>query len=445
MAKLNSNKLQTQKNFQSIWHHDTQFLSSTLQEDQLIRNYIMGTLKSQDWNISEIIIKRQVKLIHIIFQIQKSESKEISIVTKNRLKNRIKRKNLKKSKSKNNIQLFFQIFLMVNQLRKMLPNNNITFYIQKVKPLQYNTNLINSWIISNINKKKSYKRLINRIINKYKKGIILSNFWSNNFIKTWKMLNIENRKIFINWFTANLIDIYNINYNYKYKNILKLYPYNIKWIPIKNKLPFLSINNELFINKLKNKEIKLKEKSKISNKIYAINTLNNKIKKLNYNINLNLKSIWKFKELNKLFTDKLLLFNYILKHLELNWQPEYNKNYLWQSKKFLLFLNTHPKLLDEIINNIILKRKKENLTTYLTKIWIKFFDYIYHLDNQLSKWKGIRIILSGRISAQKKGRAKKYIKSWGSTKNSSSRLPHQYTYSQINTRYGIMGIKLFMR
>lgn len=271
----------------------------------------------------------------------------------------------------------------------------------------------------------------------------MANFWSQNLAKTWKMLNLENRKNFISWFTANLIDIYNIKSNYKYKNILKLYPYNLKWISIKTQLPFFYINNKLIIDKIKNKEFNIKDKFNFSNKIYAIKNLNNKIKKLNYKINLNLRSVWKLNQLNKLFADKLLISNFKLKYLELNWQSKYNNNYLWQSKKFLQFLNIHPKLLDEIINNI--KLKEDNLTNYLTKIWIKLFDYIYHIDNQLSKWKGIRIILSGRISAQKKGRAKKYKKSWGSTKNSSSRLPHQYTYSQINTRYGVMGIKLFMR
>ena len=41
-------------------------------------------------------------------------------------------------------QLFFQVFLMIAELRKMFPSNLITFYVQKTKPLQYNSNLVNS-------------------------------------------------------------------------------------------------------------------------------------------------------------------------------------------------------------------------------------------------------------------------------------------------------------
>ena len=33
---------------------------------------------------------------------------------------------------------------MITELRKMYPNNQITFYVQKTKPLQLNANLINS-------------------------------------------------------------------------------------------------------------------------------------------------------------------------------------------------------------------------------------------------------------------------------------------------------------
>jgi len=40
--------------------------------------------------------------------------------------------------------LFFQLYLMITELRRMYPNNQITFYVQKTKPLQFNATLVNS-------------------------------------------------------------------------------------------------------------------------------------------------------------------------------------------------------------------------------------------------------------------------------------------------------------
>jgi hypothetical protein len=205
MSKLNNKKLQTQRNFQSIWHSHPEYIGKLLREDQLIREYILGTMKSRGWKLSEIIIKRKVKQIHIAFQIQKKIIKERKRWTKNRLKNRMNcaslrdapaslgnsrlgrltsnttnlstrlmalradrlsethrragasrggnlngigsQKRMKRIKevSHKKRDLCFQLLLMITELRKMYPNNQISFYIQKVKPLQFNARLIEAW------------------------------------------------------------------------------------------------------------------------------------------------------------------------------------------------------------------------------------------------------------------------------------------------------------
>ena len=89
--------------------------------------------------------------------------------------------------------------------------------------------------------------------------------------------------------------------------------------------------------------------------------------------------------------------------------------------------------------------KEDQLIAFLTYTWIGFFDYIYHFENSVFKWKGIKIRLSGRVGSRKMGRAQRYTKSWGINKSSSARLPLQYTYSQIHTRYGVIGMKIFIR
>lgn len=128
-------------------------------------------------------------------------------------------------------------------------------------------------------------------------------------------------------------------------------------------------------------------------------------------------------------------------------------NFLWQGKNFIKFLKKHPILFDHIINCLIslpkltkdYPSKEDQLIVFLTHIWMGFFDYIYHVQNTIRKYRGIKIMLSGRIGWRKMGRAKKYAKSWGIYQNSSARLPLQYTYSQIFTRYGVIGMKIFMR
>lgn len=736
MTKLNNNKLQANRNFKSIWHSHPNNIAQYLREDQLLREYIIGTMKAQEWNISEIIIKRKVKHIHIAFQIQKKKLKERKRWTKNRLRSRrqyrekMKLRNLnkkKKIKSQNKSylksrQLFFQVFLMIAELRKMFPNNLITFYVQKTKPLQYNSNLVNSWIISNFKKKKSYKRLINKIIWKFKKGIQKTNLPYKTVEKTWNNLKPNDRKNFISWITANLtyifkvqnsfnnidsplIDILNnnvkpkksswkfytrkkskrfnkggilLNYMKEKQNYFKLYlkkktlnkftPVNNNFKPKNNynKLqknnyhfkPLISRNVERYnhiLLKLKNKlnpsrkntlthsklrgqllknnSIKIKRNKKVltkkllskeqfndfseyknkflknispeiseipaispqvpaaekiiiknntlEKKIKPFNPLKNhnilKIKKLKFNINnkydlkikailksksiiltnnnilnqklkylkqenkilniqknmmknrlllnpagaylsgskLNmpnkdkyilknklknqlvikykfinklkyfkknnnienkiikdLRSIWKlnkkncleWKHNNNKFKEesKFLLNYYKLKYLSLKVLKSYNKendylkdtiNFLWQGKNFIKFLKKHPILFDHIINCLIslpkltkdYPSKEDQLIVFLTHIWMGFFDYIYHVQNTIRKYRGIKIMLSGRIGWRKMGRAKKYAKSWGIYQNSSARLPLQYTYSQIFTRYGVIGMKIFMR
>jgi hypothetical protein len=47
MARYNNKKLQIQRNFQSIWHCQPEYISTLLKEDQLIREYIIGTMKAK--------------------------------------------------------------------------------------------------------------------------------------------------------------------------------------------------------------------------------------------------------------------------------------------------------------------------------------------------------------------------------------------------------------
>lgn len=242
MTRYNNKKLQAQRNFLSIWHSDPENISTLLKEDQLIREYIMGSLSSKNnldksklnnkkgWKLSEIIIKRKVKEIHIAFQIHNKIIKERKRWTKNRLKNKSKknknshysliiRTKLRKIEIKKRY-FYFQLYLMIMNLRKMYPNNEITFYIQKVKPLQFNANLINSWIVENIKKKKSYKRLLNKVISKFKKAQKLNYSLdkiknSESFInilmnKDKKNKEIKNNRLMLSWITGNLIYLYYI-------------------------------------------------------------------------------------------------------------------------------------------------------------------------------------------------------------------------------------------
>ena len=678
MVKLNNKKLQTQRNFQSIWHSYSENIGKLLREDQLIREYIIGTMKAKGWKYSEIIIKRKVNHIHIAFQIQNKIIKERKRWTKNRLKNR---KNRLKNRVKRKISsirklsikkryLFFQLILMITELRKMYPNNNISFYIQKTKPLQFNANLVNTWIIANLKKKKSYKRLLNRIIWKYRNGVEKTKPSIKTINSTWSFLKKEDKKNFLSWITGNLIYLYNVHQlnlkkmqldnivtkqiklnkkklNYKKIKLFSLtnniskkikknridvlntlgskISFKVFWWKLKKKrlkkkrlnlsnVKLIKKNTINYKNKLDNTKNKLSYKNKLDNienssysntiklkkknnilnfvqenltkrnyhtfRLNLKNLVNNpaqikngKFKSLNYNqisskfisfnnqqskqnlimkfhskslsikaklyyiiklrlaflkniklkknltnnkyanfLNLNniendkfniyqdIRSTWKLtrklptikkrlgnikrhllRQQRKEFKEDILFllnyykFNYLstnnllknktnitqdkltkntfIKHSDL-----WSGNFLWQGKNFIKFLQLHPPLLDHVIkclitvnynqistlysNNLI---QSKQLIIFLTHVWMGFFDYIYNFENSISKWKGIRILLSGRVGFKKMGRAKKYYKFWGSLKNSSARLPLQYSYSQIYTRYGVIGVKLFIR
>ena len=652
MARYNNKKLQTQRNFQSIWHSQPEYISTLLKEDQLIREYIIGTMKAKGWKLSEIIIKRKVKQIHIAFQIQNKIVKERKRWTKNRLKNRNKALGLASKRSKNisgahtslavrtrlrrmarkKRFLFFQIYLMITELRKMNPNNQITFYVQKIKPLQLNANLINSWIIENIKKKRSHKRLLNRVISKFRKA------QNTDLSKPISLLLKEknDNKNLLSWVTGNLVYLYNVQnminknqmgsidlcainrlslskelksntikslnrpkrsrvvtftgnfapiwWRLRKKWAFILWPYKTSWYlkekknlmsqgrpligKINKKKEFLKAIKALKINKgsrpnsqgrmgviegkpnlLKKVGVGVRNKrhlnkntlSSFSNKKRSMSTITfkawqvsreNSFNGLNYyelaqvtlpnvwqssplesNIKVlspkeaptklasgkpayqaspvdqELRSTWKLmrkvsrsrslkrrrkrdnikqrlsgvikhrKEFNE---DILLLSNYYKvkyllsltkslrrKNLKIAnmatdlGSKEIQNNFLWQGMKFIKFIQQHPALLDHIIKCLISNYSSH--VEYLTRAWVGIFDYIHHNDKSLLKGQGIKIILSGRVGYQKMGRAKRYSRYWGSLKNSSARLPLQYSYSQLHTRYGVVGVKVFVR
>lgn len=666
MARYNNKKLQTQRNFQSIWHSQPEYISTLLKEDQLIREYIIGTMKAKGWKLSEIIIKRKVKQIHIAFQIQNKIVKERKRWTKNRLKNRNKALGLASKRSKiisgahtslavrtrlrrmarKKRFLFFQIYLMITELRKMYPNNQITFYVQKTKPLQLNANLINSWIIENIKKKRSHKRLLNKVISKFRKA------QNTDLSKPISLLLKEknDNKNLLSWVTGNLVYLYNvqkmINKNQmgsidlcatnrlspskelksntikslnrpKRSRVVKfgpgpkdrvrrarpfignfapiwwrlrkkwafiLWPYKTSWYlkekenlmsqsrpligKINKKKEFLKAIKVLKFNKgsrpksqgrmgvIESKSNFLKKAgvgtcnkrhlnkntlSSLSNKKRSMSTITSKawqvsrensFNGLNYSelaqvtlpnvwqssplesnlkvlspkeastelasgkpayqtslVDQELRSTWKLmrkvsrsrslkgrrkrdnikqrlsgvikhrKEFNE---DILLLSNYYkvkyllsltkslrkknLKNANMATDfgsKEIQNNFLWQGMKFIKFIQQHPALLDHIIKCLISNYSSH--VEYLTRAWVGIFDYIHHNDKSLLKGQGIKIILSGRVGYQKMGRAKRYSRYWGSLKNSSARLPLQYSYSQLHTRYGVVGVKVFVR
>ena len=150
------------------------------------------------------------------------------------------------------------------------------------------------------------------------------------------------------------------------------------------------------------------------------------------------------KEYNQDLT--LLLNSYKFSLLDTKIKENQQLDFLWQSKIFIKLLQQHPILLDHTIN-CLLTLKKDSLVDYLTRVWVGYFDYINQYDDKynLDKWQGIKIELSGRVGYKKMGRAKKYSSFWGSLKNASARLPLQYSYSQLNTRYGVIGVKVFIR
>ena len=686
MAKLNNKKLQTQRNFQSIWHSHPEYIGKFLREDQLIREYIIGTMKAKGWKLSEIIIKRKVKQIHITFQIHNKILKERKRWSKNRLKNRRKlrstsktvgsRKNLlgvsselrirrikRLSIKKNKRYLYFQLFLMITELRKMYPNNQISFYIQKTKPLQFNANLINSWIVANLKKKSSHKRALNRIIWKYRKGVektkpfvqkdgvlLFTGTRNRTIDSTWNILKKEDKNKLLSWITGNLIYLYNVHklsndtsklglggllnipqlstnsnkisssiesdkdksrevsrrvpWNKRHKGSLS--PLNLFWYKwrvgskplsknkksrknkrrLKGKIPInrvrqrimaLDISNKITNNQTQravsngksnpygkgsSKDLRRRyhsarglqtilskysttvsipqnqlagvaagpslmtlcplNYSQISSNLvgtkpprktkplskrflvssnqtskYQSNTsqgfsegvqVSGSSHKLPVNINQDIRSTWRLARKLPKITRRLgnirqrlwklhrnefnedtlsLLSYYKLKYLLT--KSSYNesvyigdssdKSFLWQGKNFVKFLQLHPPLLDHVIKCLMAipmfttdsylvgedTSNEDQLMAFLTQVWVGFFDYIYQFENSLSKWQGIRILLSGRVGFRKMGRAKKYSRYWGVCKNSSARLPLQYSYSQIHTRYGIIGMKIFVR
>lgn len=316
MARYNNKKLQVQRNFQSIWHTQSEKIGTLLKEDQLIREYIIGSLSNsvlssnqrgitsieklklnnkKGWKLSEIIIKRKVKEIHIAFQIHNKIIKERKRWTKNRLKNsnkslfgnrnsvkiqyslanRIKLRKIAKKRR----YLYFQLYLMIINLRKMYPNNKITFYIQKVKPLQFNANLINSWIIENIKKKKSYKRLLNKVISKFKKAQKLNYYNKTIYYKSFTNILMnkksENKTLALSWITGHLIYLYNLFNKLDAKSILS----NVE----KNSIDTLNIAKRSNIEKNSIKTLNISNKDAPINKLghkqefIAPTGLNNKI------------------------------------------------------------------------------------------------------------------------------------------------------------------------
>ena len=179
--------------------------------------------------------------------------------------------------------------------------------------------------------------------------------------------------------------------------------------------------------------------------IYKLNRVkyNNRRGKSNYP-QRGINRISNRKEYNKDL--RLLLNSYKFSLLDTKIKENQQLDFLWHSKIFIKLLQQHPILLDHTIN-CLLTLKKDSLVDYLTRVWVGYFDYINQYDEKynLDKWQGIKIELSGRVGYKKMGRAKKYSSFWGSLKNASARLPLQYSYSQLNTRYGVIGVKVFIR
>ena len=279
-----------------------------------------------------------------------------------------------------------------------------------------------------LNQKLKYLKQENKILN-IQKDIMINKL----LLKKFNKLKYCPTKQASNYLTSRS----------KLKNQLIIkYKYLIWFKKYLNKKNLYSIDS--FQNQINNKIIIKKD----LRSVWRLNTKNSKDLKFYKN---------KFKE-----ESKFLLNYYKLKYLSLkilkyfNHDHKYLKNtinFLWQGKIFIHFLKEHPVLLDHIINCLIslpklikfYPSKEDQLIVFLTNIWIGFFDYIYHIQNTIFKYRGIKIILAGRIGWRKMGRAKKYTKSWGTSLNSSARFPLQYTYSQIYTRYGVIGMKIFMR
>lgn len=160
------------------------------------------------------------------------------------------------------------------------------------------------------------------------------------------------------------------------------------------------------------------------------------------------RSIWKLYKFLFLFWKLLQKSNrvhYTFSKLELEYQL---KLLFWQTKYFIHFLHLHPDLLDHLIKSLTILSSLNNIDhqekskIFLTNFWITFFDYIHLFQQRLYKWKGIRIRLSGRLGYRKMGRAKRYLQYSGKMSSSSTVDPFDYSYSQLKTRYGVIGMRI---
>lgn len=177
---------------------------------------------------------------------------------------------------------------------------------------------------------------------------------------------------------------------------------------------------------------------------------------------------------------KLYRYPYLCYHIlnatRGNFWMRYNLHYfLWQSRHFLKFLTLHPDLFHRTLQSLhtlsllpkapttspsraclgetsttlmvpAVKNRylddQHKLELFLTQFWIHFFDYFQLYRKTRWKWKGIRIRLSGRLGFRKMGRARRQLTYWGETRMSGAIFPLQYSYSQIRTRYGVVGMRI---
>lgn len=133
------------------------------------------------------------------------------------------------------------------------------------------------------------------------------------------------------------------------------------------------------------------------------------------------------------------------------------KSFMWQGIMLIRYLRMHPPLVDHLIeclryippgsttqiNNYSISNKKQ-LIIFLTNVWIGFFDYMNHCSNIKYRYNGIRFLLSGRLGIRKMERSRKAKFYYNTTKNSSSIMPLKYSSTQIQTRFGAFGLKIFV-
>lgn len=167
-------------------------------------------------------------------------------------------------------------------------------------------------------------------------------------------------------------------------------------------------------------------------------------------LNNNKKKQWLLDQqlIRKLYRYPYLLYH-ILKSTNQNILLKYYLHFfLWQSRHFLHFLTLHPELFNRVLQSLhtisLLKSldDQHKLELFLTQFWIHFFDHFQLYRKNRWKWKGIRIRLSGRLGFRKMGRARRQLWYWGETRMSGAIYPLQYSYSQIKTRYGVIGMRI---